>query len=148
MADILLGENIEITVSGNLNIHVDGDIEVNLEKNLIEKKLRNVAVVQNVVSKRIKVSGSMDGISKNSDIWGDVLSWFIGTATKADGATTLSSITAQPSLDMTFDDKAVTGRSWKLTDVKVNTLKVTYPNEEEVKVTMDYAANGIEKIAG
>jgi hypothetical protein len=49
---------------------------------------------------------------------------------------------------MTFDDKSVTGRSWKLTDVKVNTLKVTYPNEEEVKVTMDYAANGIEKIAG
>lgn len=147
MADILLGENIEITVSGSLKIHVDGDIEVNLEKNLIEKKLRNVAVVQNVVSKRIKISGSMDGISQNNDIWGDVLSWFVGTTSKADGATTLSRITAQPTLDMTFDDKVNAGRSWKLTDVKVNTLKASYPNEEEVKVTLDFAANGIEKIA-
>jgi len=147
---IFLGENVQVTlVSSGLSLIADGDIEVNVDKMEIEKKVRGKAVVQHVLSKRINVTGSIDGISENGGLWDDVIGWFVtggATITKIDDGVLLSAVNDQPALSIQFDEIGASA-SWKLLDVKVKTLKVSYPEEDVVKVSMDYAANGMEKIS-
>lgn len=147
---VYLGENVQVTLtSSGLSLIADGDIEVNVEKMEVEKKVRGRAVVQHVLSKRINITGSIDGISENGGLWNDVIGWFVtggASITKLDDGVLLSAINEQPALSIQFDEIGGDA-SWKLIDVKVKTLKVSYPEEDVVKVSMDYAANGMEKIA-
>lgn len=146
---VFLGENVQVTLSSSgLALIADGDIEVNVEKMEIEKKVRGKAVVQHVLSKRVNITGSIDGISENGGLWDDVIGWFVtggATLTKVDDTVLLSAVGEQPSLSIQFDEVGASA-SWKLSDVKVKTLKISYPEEDVVKVSLDYAANGMEKI--
>jgi len=54
----ILGESVKVEV-GNLDVIVDGDIEVTIEREVVEHKERGKAVVEHILSKRIKISGSL-----------------------------------------------------------------------------------------
>ncbi|PZC52317.1 MULTISPECIES: hypothetical protein [unclassified Mesotoga] len=146
---VFLGENVQVTISSSgLELLSDGDIEVNVEKNEVEKRVRGKAVVQHVLSKVVNVTGSIDGLSRNGTLWDDVISWFASGGaklTKIDDSTLITAVQEQPALSITFDEPSG-GGSWKLTDVKVKTLKLSYPQEDVIVVSMDIAANGMEKV--
>jgi|GEM_PF-1578822 len=154
---VFLGENVQVTIAGtkgdggSLDLIADGDIEVTIEKSEIEKKVRGFSAVSHVLSKRVNITGSIDGISKNGDLWADAIGWFIGSADAIGDTIEITAIKNQPALQITFDElgtgeSGTTQSSWKLNDVQVKSLKVSYPEEDVVKVTLDFGANGMEKV--
>ncbi len=141
--ELVLGEDIEITFGGLAGIEIDGDIELNIEKTEIEKKLRNSAVVQHIISRRVNATGSFDGVTKgDKSIWDSILAMFIGSLTKIGKDTKISNIAKQPSVSIQFNE--VNKRKvWKLGDVKIKSLKVSFPEDDVVKISCDYGANEI-----
>lgn len=144
--ELVLGEDIEITFGGLAGIEIDGDIELNIEKTEIEKKLRNSAVVQHIISRRVNATGSFDGISKgDKSLWESIISMFIGSTSTIGKDTKISAITRQPAVSIEFNevDKA---KKWKLGDVKIKSLKISFPEDDVVKISCDYGANEIGTI--
>ncbi len=141
--ELVLGEDIEITFGGLAGIEVDGDIELNIEKTEIEKKLRNSAVVQHMISRRVNATGSFDGVSKgDTSLWDSIVSLFIGSATTIGKETKLSGITKQPPVTIEFNE-VDKNKKWKLGDVKIKSLKISFPEDDVVKISCDYGANEI-----
>ncbi|HPD39524.1 MAG TPA: hypothetical protein PK411_14350 [Mesotoga infera] len=141
--ELVLGEDIEITFGGLAGIEIDGDIELNIEKTEIEKKLRNSAVVQHIISRRVNATGSFDGVTKgDKSIWDSILAMFIGSSTKIGKDTKISNIAKQPSVSIQFNE-VNKKKVWKLGDVKIKSLKVSFPEDDVVKISCDYGANEI-----
>lgn len=144
--ELVLGEDIEISIGGWDGIEIDGDIELNIEKTEIEKKLRNSAVVQHVLSRRVNATGSFDGLAKgDKSLWESIVTMFIGSKTKVGKETTITSVEKQPSVSIEFNESD-RNKKWKLGDVKVKSLKISFPEDDVVKVSCDYAANEIETV--
>lgn len=141
--ELVLGEDIEITFGGLAGIEIDGDIELNIEKTEIEKKLRSSAVVQHIISRRVNATGSFDGVTKgDKSIWDSILAMFIGASTTIGKDTKINNIAKQPSVSIQFNE--VNKRKvWKLGDVKIKSLKVSFPEDDVVKISCDYGANEI-----
>lgn len=141
--ELVLGEDIEITFGGLAGIEVDGDIELNIEKTEIEKKIRNSAVVQHMISRRVNATGSFDGVTKgDKSIWDSILAMFIGASTTIGKDTKINNIAKQPSVSIQFNE-VNKGKVWKLGDVKIKSLKVSFPEDDVVKISCDYGANEI-----
>lgn len=141
--ELVLGEDIEITFGGLAGIEIDGDIELNIEKTEIEKKLRNSAVVQHIISRRVNATGSFDGVTKgDKSIWDSILAMFIGASTKIGKDTKINNIAKQPSVSIQFNE-VNKKKVWKLGDVKIKSLKVSFPEDDVVKISCDYGANEI-----
>lgn len=141
--ELVLGEDIEITFGGLAGIEVDGDIELNIEKTEIEKKIRNSAVVQHIISRRVNATGSFDGVTKgDKSIWESILAMFIGASTTIGKDTKINNIAKQPSVSIQFNE-VNKAKVWKLGDVKIKSLKVSFPEDDVVKISCDYGANEI-----
>ncbi|WP_333641300.1 hypothetical protein [Mesotoga prima] len=141
--ELVLGEDIEITFGGLAGIEVDGDIELNIEKTEIEKKIRNSAVVQHMISRRVNATGSFDGVTKgDKSIWDSILAMFIGASTTIGKDTKINNIAKQPSVSIQFNE-VNKAKVWKLGDVKIKSLKVSFPEDDVVKISCDYGANEI-----
>lgn len=141
--ELVLGEDIEITFGGLAGIEVDGDIELNIEKTEIEKKIRNSAVVQHIISRRVNATGSFDGVTKgDKSIWDSILAMFIGASTTIGKDTKINNIAKQPSVSIQFNE-VNKKKVWKLGDVKIKSLKVSFPEDDVVKISCDYGANEI-----
>jgi len=141
--ELVLGEDIEITFGGLAGIEIDGDIELNIEKTEIEKKIRNSAVVQHMISRRVNATGSFDGVTKgDKSIWDSILAMFIGASTKIGKDTKINTIKKQPPVLIQFNE-VNKGKVWKLGDVKIKSLKVSFPEDDVVKISCDYGANEI-----
>lgn len=141
--ELVLGEDIEITFGGLAGIEIDGDIELNIEKTEIEKKIRNSAVVQHMISRRVNATGSFDGVTKgDKSIWDSILAMFIGASTTIGKDTKINTIKKQPPVTIQFNE-VNKGKVWKLGDVKIKSLKVSFPEDDVVKISCDYGANEI-----
>jgi len=141
--ELVLGEDIEITFGGLAGIEIDGDIELNIEKTEIEKKLRNSAVVQHIISRRVNATGSFDGVTKgDKSIWDSILAMFIGASKTIGKDTKINNIAKQPSVSIQFNE-VNKKKVWKLGDVKIKSLKVSFPEDDVVKISCDYGANEI-----
>lgn len=134
------GENAVVTVSGGINVAVDGEVDMTIEKNVIEKNLRGVAVIYHILSKKVKISGSFTGVP-NEGIWQSVMHPFLG-AEEVSAESDLSEIGEQDNLEITME---VGDESFTLLDVKVTQVKPQAPNDDVVSAAFEFVANGVKK---
>lgn len=131
------GENATMEVDG-LAVIIDGDIELNMEKEVYEWKPRNVATTVHIPSKRVTISGSISGVP--TDGITTVLEQFLGTS-KIDGSVTFDNIDL-PNVTITY---TFTDSSDKVTlsDVHLKSLKVSAKDGEVIRVEAEFVANAI-----
>lgn len=138
---LIHGENAVITVSGGaLALAVDGEVDITIEKNAIEKNLRGVPVIYHILSKKVKLSGSFTGVP-NANIWTDIMADFTG-ADEVSSEVDLASIKEQENIEIKFE---VGTESFILKDVKFTQVKPESPDDDVVKVGIEFVANGIKK---
>ena len=133
------GENAMMTVNG-LDILVDGDTELNIEREVFEWKIRGVPITQHIESKRVTVTGSISGVPTGAAA--DVLSTYMG-ADRLDGTVTFDNVNL-PNVSITY---TFTDDSDKITlgDVKIKSLKISAKDGEVIRIEADFAANTISK---
>ncbi len=133
------GENAVLTVSGGINVAVDGEVDMTIEKNVVEKNLRGVAVIYHILSKKVKISGSFTGVP-NTGIWQDIVKPFLG-ADEISAETDLSTIGDQDNMEITM---TVENESFVLLDVKITQVKPQSPNDDVVSAAFEFVANGVK----
>ena len=143
----ILGENAKASITG-IDFVVDGDIELGLDRDVIEHKLRGKAVVEKIPSKHLAISGELVGSPVNG-VWEDVLAPFLG-ADKLDTTTDLSAVNikgaTEPS-DITIEfDWADNGAHVRLTGVIIAGVTTSAPKDDVEQITISFHANGIEKV--
>ena len=142
MSKLIHGENVSVTVGG-ITIEVDGDVQLKIERDVLEKKLRGKAVKAKVPSKTINLGGTLKGYVQNN-IWDDVLSPFLGIpGTSVDSQTDITNINPVDSMTVTFDWKDG-GKKVRLTGVVPKSVTVDSPAEDLVSVEIEFGANGLE----
>ncbi len=129
------GENASVNVNG-IDILVDGDIELTIEREVFEWKVRGVAATQHIPSKRVTISGSVSGVPTNG--MNAVLRSFLGTDS-IDATTDLSSISL-PNVTITYD---FGGDTFTLGDVKLKSVKPSAKDGDVIRVDIDFVANRI-----
>ncbi|RKX54784.1 MAG: hypothetical protein DRP24_05825 [Thermotoga sp.] len=135
----ILGESVKVEVGG-LDIVVDGDIEVTLEREVVEHKERGKAVVEHIMSKRVKISGSLSGIPNSA--FSDVIQSWLG-ADSINTDTQWSDIEEPPDVEITFKD-AEDNTWYTLKQVKITSVKPTAPMDDVAKIEMEFVANEIQ----
>ena len=129
------GENARVNVDG-IDILVDGDIELMIERKVFEWEPRGIAVTQHISSKRVTISGSVSGVPTSG--MNAVLRSFLGTDS-IDATTDLSSISLpNVTIDYYFGDD-----HFKLGDVQLKSAKPSAKNGDVMRVDIDFAANRI-----
>jgi len=146
----ILGENAKVTVEG-IEFIVNGDIELNLEREIFEHKLRGKAVVEKIPSKHLSLSGELTGEPAEVGVWTDILSTFLGiTEGTLDKTTDISGINipgnpndSEITIEFDWGDNDAHVR---LTGVVINSVTVSAPQDDVQSVTISFHANGIEKV--
>jgi len=141
----ILGENAKAIVAG-IPFVTDGDIELSLERDVVEHKLRGKAVVEKIPSRHLSISGELNG-SPVTGVWDDVLRPFLG-ADRLDTTTNIEDVeikgATSPS-DITIEfDWADGNKKVRLTGVVITGVTVSAPQDDVEQITLSFHANGIE----
>jgi len=134
----ILGESVKVEVGG-LEVIVDGDVEVTLEREVVEHKERGKAVVEHIMSNRVKISGSLSGIPNSA--FSDVIKTWLGT--DSINTDTEWSDVEPPEVEITFKD-AEDNTWYTLKQVKITSIKPTAPMDDIARIEMEFVANEIQ----
>jgi len=144
---VIHGENAKVSVGG-IDFVVNGDIELSLERDILEYKERGKVVIKKVPSKHLSLSGEVTGTPVNG-VWQDVLRPFLGADT-LDTTTELSSVAlkgADSESDITIEfDWGDGGTKVRLTGVVITGVSVSAPQDDAESITLSYHANGIQGV--